>query len=400
MPASLKELLRDVRKMEHPKVYIRVMGKFSIEVDGNVHSELMTLSPKGLGLMELLIAEQGRLVPSHVLMEELWHRDTSGTDAEEKRKAKTRLKTLVCRTREYLNLLSPGLGECIVSMRGAYAWQMSTDVEVDLYDVLSHCAAITEATSFDVEQWNLAEELIRLYGTGLYLNGEWQSGPQKAFSLHEQYLKSVFCYLKSLERRGDYLRVYTVCTEALKKDPDNQDLLRIRRVSLVRLEEKQITIPEELSGDESSAQLRKPGKVREDIPEDTASLLRSLPVVAKVTSKNVTFTPEFKEFFAQEYEKGRTAWEILREEGVDPELLGLGRITSLCTSAGRVIRLKQTGKGISGRAPSRMDSLRMSRRIAELEDEIAYLNRKLEVLERKREIAESGDSVLHSAGGR
>ena len=121
----------------------------------------------------------------------------------------------------------------------------------------------------------------------------------------------------------------------------------------------------------------------------------------KVTAKKVIFTQKFKDYFAQEYEKGVSAWDILRASGVDPELIGWGRIIGLCSMARRVIRLKQTGKEAApGIKPYGMDSIRMSRRIAELEDEIAYLNRKLEVLERKKTIQENGESVLHSAGGR
>lgn len=380
------------------------MDKFAIEVDGTVHDELMTVSPKGVSLIELLMLTGGRPVKSTVLVEELWRKNPRTLTVEQAEKqllrAKNRLKVLVSRTREYLNLLSPQLGECIVSVRGAYAWQMSTDVDVDLNEILSLCSAIIQAPSFNVEQWDLAEKLIRLYGTGLYLNSEWRSGPEKAFSLHEQYLQAVICYLQSLERRGDYLRVYTVCRDELKKDPDNQDLIRIQTVSRARLEEKQIKIPEELTGDRMSSQFQRQGKVREVISEDTAEILRSLPAVEKVTSKNVIFTQEFKDFFTQEYEKGRDAWEILRAKGVDPELLGWGRITGLCATARRSIRRQKNLESKTGKASRGNDFSRMSRRIVDLENEIDYLKRKLEVLERKKAIQENGESVLHSAGGR
>ncbi len=189
----------------HPEVYIRMMGKFVISVDGVAHEEMMRVSPKGLSLLELLILE-GRPVRSETIIEQLWAAEMAVQHVANREKflhrAKARLKTLVCRTREYLNQLSPGLGECIVSMRGAYFWRNAPGVETDVWEIISLCAAILDAPSFDVEQWSLAEKLIRLYDTGLYLSGDWAGGPKKSFELYERYLQAVFCYLTSLERRG------------------------------------------------------------------------------------------------------------------------------------------------------------------------------------------------------
>lgn len=140
--------------------------------------------------------------------------------------------------------------------------------------------------------------------------------------------------------------------------------------------------------------MKPPAKQREALPDDRAEALRRLPIVAKVNSKNMTFTQEFKEFFAREYEKGRTAWEILQSEGVDPELLGWGRIAGLCAMARQTNRRKQVDKTAPVRASLGKDSLRMSRRIAELENEIAYLNQKLEMLERRKDIAGGEEAAL------
>ncbi|MBP3210659.1 MAG: hypothetical protein J6M64_12260 [Oscillospiraceae bacterium] len=392
--------------MEKANVYIRMMGKFVISVDGVNHEEMMRVSPKGLSLLEILILA-GRPVHSDAIIEQLWAAEMAVQHVVNREKflqrAKARLKTLVCRTRDYLNQLTPGLGECIVSIRGAYFWRnepgVERDVETDVWEVISLCADILGSPSFDVEQWSLAERLIRLYDTGLYLSGDWAGGPKKSFELHERYLQAVFCYLTSLERRGQATRLYRVAGEELKKDPENPDLLRIRGVAAARLKEIGVPLPEETAVS-AGPERKPPAKRRETLTDERADALRALPIVEKVTAKYVSFTEEFKEYFAREYEKGISAWDILRSRGVDPELLGWGRIAGLCVMAKQAIRRKQVDKAAPVRASLGKDSLRMSRRIAELEDEIAYLNRKLEVLERKREIAESGDSVPHSAGGR
>ena len=386
------------------KVYIRMMGKFAIEVEGSVHQELMTLSPKGLSLLELLILEENQPVRYDMLIEQLWAGEMAVQHAETQEqflhRAKTRLKTLVCRTREYLNALSPMLGNCVITLRGSYTWQKLPGVETDADEIRRLCDAIIGSPFFDVEQWSLAEKLIRLYGTGLYLTGDWAGGPQKSLALHERYLHAVLCYLTSLERRSQYLKLYRVAGGELKKDPEHPDLLRMQRVAAAMLKNRGVSLPEE-AGVVNRVEMKSQVKEREVLPDERADVLRSLPIVEKVTAKKVIFTQKFKDYFAQEYEKGVSAWDILRASGVDPELIGWGRIIGLCSMARRVIRLKQTGKEAApGIDPYGMNSIRMSRRIAELEDEIAYLNRKLEVLERKKTIQENGESVLHSAGGR
>ncbi|MBQ8076722.1 MAG: hypothetical protein IJ237_12160 [Oscillospiraceae bacterium] len=135
--------------MEQKKVEIRLMGHFVIEIDGKIHEELMTLSPKGVSLLELLILAEGQTVQTDVLREELWHHDTVGMDPEEeknrKQREKIRLKTLVCRTRQYLNMLSPGLGECIASERGAYSWKSFPDLSIDVEEIKTICTTLTKA---------------------------------------------------------------------------------------------------------------------------------------------------------------------------------------------------------------------------------------------------------------
>ena len=372
-------------KKKKTEIQIQIMGRFVITVNGEAHDELITVSPKGLSLLELLILEGGNPVSSEILKRELWHQEITAADPEEaeilKHRAKLRLKTLVCRTRDYLNHLSPGLEACIVSGRGAYAWQGLTNVSVDVEEMKSLCAFVTKAPSFGVEQWNLAEKLIALYGTGLSLTGDWQSGPQQSFLLHEAYLKAIFRYLESLEKNEEYFQLYTVCREELKRDPENSDLLRMQKAARAELKERQIPIPDE--ADRTVVSIPPKAKERESIPQETAAALLALPIVEKVTAKRVVFTQEFKDFFAGEYENGENAWDILRKKGADPELIGIDRINGLCSYARKRIRQKQIPHGQTHRIPDGKDSLRMSRRIFELENQVAFLNRKIRAMENK-----------------
>lgn len=59
------------------------------------------------------------------------------------------------------------------------------------------------------------------------------------------------------------------------------------------------------------------------------AVLKKNPNVAKVTPRQVHYTQTFKNYFCREYTKGRSASEILREQGIDPKILGETRISSL-----------------------------------------------------------------------
>lgn len=364
--------------LKEPKVYIRMMGSFSISVDGKVNDRMMTDSPKGLSLIELLYLADEEPVPFTELYRKLWADDAArpgfDTDKKQQERAKGRLKTLVSRTREYLNALLPGLGKCIASAPRAYAWQSLPNVTVDVQEVDAICAAINSAPSFSEEKRLLAEQLISTFRRGLYLTGDWQDGYKESARLWQEYRDAVFRYLRFLERKGEYSRVYLICRDELKADPDNKELRRIQHVALVRLKDKRIAFSKEASA-EIMKDLPPAGRKRELIPAEQAAYLSALPAVARVTEKTVKFTKEFKAHFTLEYEKGKSGRQIFEEAGVDPEIIGWSRIYNLSREAEK--QINRTRPASKKRSNPDRKSERINRKILELEIEIDNLRQRL-----------------------
>ena len=57
--------------------------------------------------------------------------------------------------------------------------------------------------------------------------------------------------------------------------------------------------------------------------------LRKSPYVEKVSKANVVFTEEFKTEFLRLYDQGINSRDILRQFGIDPDLLGRRRLDTL-----------------------------------------------------------------------
>lgn len=246
-------------KKEQLLISIQMMGRFVITVGETPHDEIMSVSPKGLSLIEILILEEGRTVRSDLLTEELWPQEAAGRNAEEtavlKRRAVNRLKTLVCRTREYLNQLQPGLERCIFSGRGGYAWKPLPFVSTDVDEIKTLCTTILLSASFRRNRWRNAEKLIRLFRNGLYLTGDLKNGEQRADALQRRFQQAVDRYLNALEEEGDYYRLFIVCREGLKKDPDNQCFRTMLKLARDKLKKQQVPIPEEDIIDVAASQL-------------------------------------------------------------------------------------------------------------------------------------------------
>lgn len=67
------------------------------------------------------------------------------------------------------------------------------------------------------------------------------------------------------------------------------------------------------------------------LTEEQIRILSKNPNIVEVTPRQVHYTQTFKNYFCREYAKGRSSTEILREQGIDPKILGETRVSSLRT---------------------------------------------------------------------
>ena len=86
--------------------------------------------------------------------------------------------------------------------------------------------------------------------------------------------------------------------------------------------------------------------------------LQANPYVKKVSKKSITYTQEFREFFMNEYQKGKLPSQILKAADFDTTVLGRERIKCLCKRFRKMDKrpegLADTRKGNAGR-PSTKD---------------------------------------------
>lgn len=71
--------------------------------------------------------------------------------------------------------------------------------------------------------------------------------------------------------------------------------------------------------------------VQSYLTEEQIRILSKNPNIVEVTARQVHYTQTFKNYFCREYAKGRSSTDILREQGIDPKVLGETRVSSLRT---------------------------------------------------------------------
>ena len=213
-------------------IFIRTMGLFTIEANGEVHEELMTKSRKGISLMQYLILERGRPVSSQRLIRELWA-DKRSENPE------GALKTMVSRVRSALNEISPELGMCIVSGQGNYRWQSLPHVHVDVLEIIDLLNSLRHEPP-DPGHMGKTERLMNLFRGDLYLTGDILNGQATYNWLHNEYLSAVYRYIDLLKANDEYTKICDVCRRAAQIDDLDEQLhieLMQAMVNLNRTEE-------------------------------------------------------------------------------------------------------------------------------------------------------------------
>ncbi|MFV8830590.1 IS3 family transposase [Alkalihalobacterium sp. APHAB7] len=105
--------------------------------------------------------------------------------------------------------------------------------------------------------------------------------------------------------------------------------------------------------------------------EKEITQLSKNPYVKTVSSKGITYTDEFKQYFVSEFSKGKFSRQIFEEAGFEVEIIGMNRIKSASERWRNTYKtegslgLKDTRKGNSGRP--RVKELSLEEKYARLE---------------------------------
>ena len=191
-------------------IRIQMMGNFLIYINEKRVENPVVKSRKGTALMEYLMLHREKSVPNQQLLNALWPEHTISNP-------ENALKTLVSRMRTLLNQMSQGLGQCIVSDRGAYHWKSTPDMHVDAIELMDLFDALAVERDPDALR-EMYQRVIELYQGDLFQTGDLDGDKGFAQQLHNQFLSSVYGYIELLRKADDYNEICAVCREALEVD--------------------------------------------------------------------------------------------------------------------------------------------------------------------------------------
>ena len=138
--------------------------------------------------------------------------------------------------------------------------------------------------------------------------------------------------------------------------------------------------------------------------EEREILLKS-PHVEKVSSSNVSFTPEFKREIYREMLNGKTVSEILFEHGINPDMLGKGRVWGIAYTLKKNADREEGFNDLRGQnqrkpvATEKAKEKTLEDKIKQLEHELAYTRQEVEFLKKIRmadlEVQKEWESKQH-----
>lgn len=200
------------------KIQIHMLGGFHVFINGIAVDEQVLKTKKGCMLLQYLILQRGKPVPTVELYEALWPDDENSNPANA-------LKTLISRTRATLTKLSPLFADCISTQRGSYRFNIDCGIEVDIYEFETLTHRLADVRVLDDESNALFQTMLTLYaGDLLPANASENWVVARNVDLHNRYLKAVLSYIELLQKKNNYDEIIHVSRIALDIDAFDERL--------------------------------------------------------------------------------------------------------------------------------------------------------------------------------
>ena len=116
--------------------------------------------------------------------------------------------------------------------------------------------------------------------------------------------------------------------------------------------------------------------------EQEMLVLRNSNYVLDVSPSIVHFSAEFKKIFWEELSKGKLPRDIVKNLGIDPNILGDTRINGLKTMIGNEVKKGNGFRDLNTYAQGCHGYLSAENRIKYLEMQLAYKNQEIEFLKK------------------
>ncbi len=198
--------------------YVKMLGGFSITVDGKKVSDEMNRTHKLWNVLAYLLAHRDRMVPQAEFIEQFWPNEQGAAPANA-------LKTQLYRIR---SLLAPLFGEDfqpILSQRGGYEWNKAIRTEVDADDFAALCQRAAHPEASKQKRETLLKEAIGLY-RGSFLpklsRSSWIIPISSKY--RTMFLEAVASYAETLEQDGLYEEMVNIVQRATAIEPLDETL--------------------------------------------------------------------------------------------------------------------------------------------------------------------------------
>ena len=200
------------------KIQIHMLGGFHVFVNGIAVDEQVLKTKKGCMLLQYLILQRGKPVPTVELYEALWPDDENSNPANA-------LKTLISRTRATLSKLSPIFADCIATQRGSYRFNTECGIEVDIFEFEALTQRLNEVRVLDEDTNALFQTMLTIYaGDLLPANASENWVVARNVDLHNRYLKAVLNYVELLQQNSSFDEIIRVARVALDIDAFDERL--------------------------------------------------------------------------------------------------------------------------------------------------------------------------------
>lgn len=201
------------------EIYVTMLGRFDIFVDGNSALTYLSNSSKSTLLLKFFLLNSGKSIMISDLIDMFWSEPEKSVNPE------SALKTMVSRIRFSLAKVSPLLKNCILSEKKSYMWNPNVRCTVDVFRFEELYTELQEEKNFDETVREKYIQLLKLYGGDLSYSTsdeEWIVG--RSMYLHHLYLKTVYKFINLLKTEQDYETIIHVCRIALDIDTFDEQL--------------------------------------------------------------------------------------------------------------------------------------------------------------------------------
>lgn len=198
-------------------VYVTMLGRFDILVEGKSTLSYLGKTPKGVLLLKYLLLNSDRAIPVADLVDTFWAEpDRSNPE--------NALKTMISRLRASLTKASPLLADCIVSEKKSYRWNPDIPCEIDVFQFEALCGELEQEPDFNYEVRKKYNRVLDLHKGDLSYSASEDAIVTCSMYLHHLYLKTLYRYTALLKGDKDNDGIVHVCRVALEVDSFDEHL--------------------------------------------------------------------------------------------------------------------------------------------------------------------------------